>query len=192
MRIIPEKYHLLFCATAFSIGCCFLYGCENSEEEINVWTKNKIMREEAIDIESYMSQDGKMKAKLKSPLMYRVMADTQYIEFPTALHVDFYDDSMRVETRLDCKYGKYFENYDKVYLRDSVIVITVKGDTLKSPDLWWDQRKGTFYTDKYAQYHAKDQQLVGNKGLIATQDLKTVTFKSPEGIINLSASGFAQ
>ena len=31
------------------------------------------------------------------------------------------------------RYGKYFENLDKVYLRDSVIVITVKGDTLEKP-----------------------------------------------------------
>ncbi len=32
------------------------------------------MQEEAINIESYISQEGKMKAKLKAPLMFRVMA----------------------------------------------------------------------------------------------------------------------
>jgi LPS export ABC transporter protein LptC len=195
MTSISPTYRYLF-AAAFVISCFFISACENSQKDIDAWTKNKDLKEEAIQVEALMSQGGNMKAKLKAPLMYRVTAtrsiDTSYLEFPKALHVDFYDDSARIETRLDCLYGKYFESLDKVYLRDSVVVITVKGDTLRSPDLWWDQNKGIFYTDKFAQYHAKDQQLVGNKGLIATQDLKTVTFQSPEGVMNLSSTGFSK
>ena len=41
------------------------------------------MKEEAIDIESYLSQDGKMKARLKAPLMLRVYADTCMLNSPT-------------------------------------------------------------------------------------------------------------
>ena len=77
----------------------------------------------------------------------------------------------------------------KVYLRDSVVVITMKGDTLKSPDLWWDQRQGIFYTDKFADYRSRDQHIQGNKGMQATQDLKTVTFKAPTGIVDISSTG---
>lgn len=183
---IFSKY---FYAAAFVTGCCFVYSCENDQKTIDEWTKNKVMQEEATNIESYFSQEGKMKAKLTAPLMLRVMADTQYVEFPRSLHVDFYNDSTDIETRLDCRYGKYFENYDKVYLRDSVVVITVKGDTLKSPDLWWDQTKGIFYTDKYAEYHSKDQIIHGGKGLEATDDLKTVTFKEPTGIVEIAEDG---
>ena len=125
---IAKKYFL----TAALIGsCCFVCSCENTQEEIDRLTKKKVMQEEATGVESYISQDGKMKARLKAPLMLRVMADTQYVEFPRRLHVDFYDDSTRIETWLDCKYGKYFENLNKVYLRDSVVVITLKGDTLR-------------------------------------------------------------
>ena len=91
-----------------------------------------------------------------------------------------------------CIYGKYFETLGKVYLRDSVIVITTKGDTLKSPDLWWDQNKKMFYTDKYATYHSPGKQVSGTIGLEATQDLTSIIFKQPIGTIQVSESGFPQ
>ncbi len=176
-------------AAALITGCCFVSACENDEKKIADYTKNIVMKEEATDIESYLSQSGKMKAKLKAPLMYRVSADTLYVEFPNSMHVDFYDDSTKVETWLDSKYGKYYEGLGKVYLRDSVVVITVKGDTLRSPDLWWDQNTKLFYTDKYAIYHGKGKSIYGGKGLVATQDLKSLTFNQPTGTVQVSDNG---
>ena len=133
-----------------------------------------------------------MKAILVAPLMLRVMADTPYIEFPKKLHVDFFDDSLKIETCLDSKYGKYIENQNKVYLRDSVIVVTVKGDTLRCHDLWWDQNKEMFYTDSIATYLSPDTDILAGKGMEATQDLKMVRFKYPTGPVKINDSGFAE
>ena len=192
MKIVPEKYYFFFYAAALLMSCCFVSGCENTQEEIDALIKKKVMQEEAIRVESYISQEGKMKAKLKAPLMLRVMADTQYVEFPRSLHVDFYNDSTEIETFLDSKYGKYFENLNKVYLRDSVVVITLKGDTLRCHDLWWDQNKEMFYTDSIATYRNPGNDITGGKGMEATQDLKTVKFKYPLGTTQISESGFVE
>jgi LPS export ABC transporter protein LptC len=178
-----------FFAAAFLTGCCFVLSCENDTKVINDLTKNKVMTEEAKNIESYLSQHGIMRAKLTAPLMLRVLADTIYVEFSKTLHVDFFNDSAKVESWLDSKYGKYFENLNKVYLRDSVIVINTKGDTLKSPDLWWDQNTKLFYTDKFAQYHTKTSQYYGLKGMEATQDLTSVKFFQGGGTMQVSDSG---
>ena len=181
-----------FYSAALITGCCFVCSCENDEKVINDLTKKVILKEEAINIESFLSQDGKMKARLTAPLMYRVAADTQYTEFPNTMHVDFYDDNGVIETRLDCKYGKYFESLNKVYLRDSVVVINIKGDTLKSPDLWWDQNTKLFYTDKYAEYLTKDKKIFPSKGIEATQDFSRVTFRYPTGVLQVKEDGFPQ
>jgi len=185
-----SSYQKLFYAAALIMGCCFVYSCENDEKMINDLTKDVVLKEEARDIISYLSQEGKMKAKLKAPLMFRVAADTIYVEFPNTLHVDFYDDSTRIETWLDSKYGKYFESLNKVYLRDSVVVITAKGDTLRSPDLWWDQNTKLFYTDKYAVYHGVNKNINGGKGMVATQDLRSIIFNNPTGTVLVSENGF--
>jgi LPS export ABC transporter protein LptC len=170
-----------------------IYGCENDKKVLDEWTRNVVLNEEAINIETYFSQKGVMKAKLKAPLMIRVpKIDSPYVEFPKKLHVDFYNDSIVIESWLDCKYGKYYESQNKVYLKDSVVVITDKGDTLKAHDLWWDQNAKLFYTDKYAEYHGKDKTIYGGKGFEATQDLKRRTFKYPTGTIKVEDSGFPE
>jgi hypothetical protein len=124
--------------------------------------------------------------------MLRVLADSPYVEFPKTLHVDFYDDSTKIETWLDCKYGKYHELSDKVYLRDSVIVINMKGDTLRAPELWWDQKTKLFYTDSVAEYHGAGKHIFGGKGLVATQDMSEVTFKMPTGPVQVAKDGTLQ
>ncbi|MBK5272936.1 MAG: LPS export ABC transporter periplasmic protein LptC [Bacteroidia bacterium] len=168
----------------------FLSSCENDVKKIKELTDTKVMQDVATDIESYLSQGGKMKAKLTAPLMIRVEADTVYFEFPNRLHVDFYNDSLKIETRLDSKYGKYFETQNKVYLRDSVVVINVKGDTLRTPDLWWDKNTELFFTDKYAIYHGIGKNIYGGKGLVATQDLTSITFNDPTGTVQVLDSSY--
>jgi len=188
--MINSFSHKIFTAAAFFIGCCFVYGCENDEKVIEEYTKKVVMKEEAVNVESMLSQEGALRARLKAPLMIRVFADTVYAEFPKSLHCDFYNADKAIESWLDSKYGKYYENLGKVYLRDSVVVITTKGDTLKSHDLWWDQNTKMFYTDNLATYHAPGKQIYGTKGLKATQDLSSIIFDHPIGNIQASENGF--
>lgn len=185
-------------AAAFILGCCFVCGCENSQADIDALTKDVAEREEAVNVSTLMSTAGQMKANLTAPLMFRVLRtpnkvnDTMYVEFPRSLHVDFYNDSTKVETKLDAKYGKYYETLGKVYLRDSVVIMTLKGDTLRCHDMWWDQNRGLFYTDTVATYKGVDNNIRGGKGMEATQDLRTVTFKQPLGNMQIKGNGFAE
>ncbi|MCX6318190.1 MAG: LPS export ABC transporter periplasmic protein LptC [Bacteroidetes bacterium] len=182
-----------FLLLLFTVLTLFFYSCENDEKRIQDWTKKIVLQEEATNVESFLSQEGKLRARLTAPLMYRVSADTFYTEFPKSLHVDFYNDSTVVkESWLDCRYGKYFDNLNKVYLRDSVVVINIKGDTLKCQDLWWDQNTKLFYTDKYAEYRTLDKKIYPGKGLEATQDFSRVTFKEVTGQLKVKEGGFPE
>jgi len=195
--VVPSRIHSAGTKIYFFlIGvlcCCFsISGCENDEKLIEDWSKKKQMVEVGKNIESYLSQESKVKAKLIAPLMFRYETDSVVVEFPHTLHVDFYDDSAKIETWLDSKHGKYFESLSKVYLWDSVVVINIKGDTLKSSDLWWDQNTKLFYTDKYAEYLTRDKQIFPGKGLEATQDFRRITFKQPTGMLHVSDKNFPQ
>ena len=69
------------------------------------------------------------------------MVDSSFMEFPNTLHVDFYNDSIKIESTLDAMYAKYLESQKKIFLKDSVMVINLQtGDTLKSQELWWEVR----------------------------------------------------
>lgn len=165
-----------------------LSSCENDDRVLRDWTKQLRLKEEATNMESTISQEGKMRARIKAPLMIKEAGDTIQMTFPKKLHCDFYNDSAQLESMLDARFGIYYENLNKVYLRDSVVVVTLKGDTLVSPELWWDQNTKLFYTDKYASFRSPGQQILGGKGLEATQDLKRITFKSTTGLVDAPKS----
>ena len=176
------------------VCCFFICSCVNDPKQIENLTKQNMMIDEGKNIVSYLSQKGELKAKLTAPVMNRYATDktdTIYFEFPNTLHSDFYDSTGKLESYLDSKHGKYFQTLNKVYLWDSVVVINLKGDTLRSPDLWWDQSTKLFYTDKPAEYHTKSQKIAGGKGAQATQDLTHITFKQTTGIVFVTDTGMA-
>jgi LPS export ABC transporter protein LptC len=168
---------------ALLLSCLFVYSCENDIKDVDALMKRQKGVEEAFDITSYLSQEGVMKARLRSPYMLRHQSDSAYIEFPRTMHVDFYDDSTRIESILDAKYARYREYEDKVFLRDSVVVINLaKGDTLKTDELWWDQNTQEFYTDKPVEIHQPDKTVYG-KGLRAAQDFSWYDIFNITGVV---------
>jgi LPS export ABC transporter protein LptC len=182
---------------ALLMGCFFVVtfiSCENNPEEVDNLYKKKIAIEEARQVQSYLSQGGKVKAKLTSPYMLRYqVTDSPYIEFPRTMHVDFYDDSTRVESTVDSRYAKYVEFAHKILLRDSVLVMSFKnGDTLRTQELWWDQDKQQFYTDKPATVYQRDKIIHAKNGLTAAQNLTSYTFYGSSGPMLVPESGVPQ
>lgn len=172
-------------ALFFLMGCFFLWSCENDVKEVQDWNQKVEMIETGKQITAYMSTEGTVRAKLTAPLMLRYQADTLYAEFPKSLHVDFYDVTKKVESQLNALYGKYFESMNKVYLRDSVIVFNINGDTLRTSELWWDQQTQLFYNDKPTRIDTKTQHLVGEHGIEASQDFSKIILKQPYGTLEV-------
>ncbi len=160
-------------STYFFILCTLIFlSCENDEKVVKAFFEKKLGVDKALNIESYMSQAGKMKAKLTAPVMLRYQDTSSRMELPNSLHIDFYDSTLRVESKLDALYANYYENDNKIFLRDSVRVYNTKGDTLFCTELWWDQRIQKFFTEKPVRIHTADL-IMSGEGLSAPQDFKT-------------------
>jgi LPS export ABC transporter protein LptC len=114
-----------------------------------------------------------------------------YVEFPNTLAVDFYSDSGIAESRLTAMYARYKENQDIVFLRDSVKIINIKGDTLHCQELYWDRsRTGReFYTDKHVRIRTLTK-IIDGTGMEASQDFKQQLVRNPKGIARIPASQF--
>jgi LPS export ABC transporter protein LptC len=186
--MIKGGFYKIFRQAALVTGCLFAFGCENDIAKVRALSDHRVMVEEATNVQSIFSQQGLLKAKLKAPLMLRYQGDTALIVFPKTLHVDFFDTTGRQESKLDARYGRYLENMNKVLLRDSVVVINIKGDTLKTPELWWDQNQRKFFTDSTVTIATKDKHIYGGKGLEAAQDISWYIIKQPTGFILVADS----
>jgi len=156
-----------------------LFSCENTDKELQDMSSKNLGIEEVKNADINYTLGGKAKAKLISPLMLRVQDANPYVEFPKKLHVDFYNDTGSVDSRLDALYGKYFEAESKVFLKDSVVVINVLGDTLYCQELWWDRNRTgfEFYTDKEVRIRRK-LQIIDGIGMEARQDFKEWVIKN--------------
>jgi LPS export ABC transporter protein LptC len=165
------------------------YSCVNDENVVRELTQKKTGQEVATDIESYLSQDGKVKGKLTAPTMLRYL-DSASFEFPKTLHVDFFDDSLKIQSTVDALYAKYWDAQRKILLRDSVVVINIANkDTLRCRELWWDQNQQIFYTDKEVRVYQQDKTIFAT-GLRAKQDFSEYEFHKVTGEILVPAGEF--
>ncbi len=171
-------------------GCFFFVGCENDIEEIKRLQQNQITVDEVKQVTSYLSQGGRLKAKLTAPFMLRYYDTVPRVEFPNTLHVDFYNDSMQIESYLDAKKASYYEQQSRVILTDSVVVIRINGDTLKTNELFWEQNLHKLFTNSDVEIRQKTKTIYG-KGFESDEQLKNFRIDSITGIILVGASKFA-
>jgi LPS export ABC transporter protein LptC len=184
--MIRQFRHINILKAALITGCFFVCGCHNNYQEVQDLAKKKTPVDKATNVESYLSQDGAVRAKLTAPLMLMINNDTLKTEFPQTLHVDFYD-SIKIQSKLFAKYGLYYNSRRLVFLRDSVIVFNVQGDTLRCEELWWDQDKQLIYTTVPVHIRKPDEQIDGT-GLTADQNFSHWTITNAKGPINVPDS----
>ena len=159
-------------------ACLFLLSsCENNMKDLPNYRQKHIGVDEGRQVIAYYSVSAKVKARLTAPYMRRNEVDSPYLEFPQSLHVDFFKDSTEIiESTLDARYGKRFEIDERVLLKDSVVLKNIlKGDTLYCQELWWDQKKEKFYTDKPVRIHKAGGTVLYGTGLEAPQDFSGYT-----------------
>ncbi len=168
--LYKSRKHLLLAFIVFTV--C---SCKNDMREVAELDKQSVSVEEAVNVESYLSQNAKVKAKLTAPLMLRYQTSEMKTEFPKKLSVVFYDDNLQPESFLFANYGTYNENQQKVFLKDSVLVYNVKGDTIRTSEMWWDQNQGLFYTDKPVNVRTItpiNQDVLATKGMKSDQSFR--------------------
>jgi LPS export ABC transporter protein LptC len=173
-------------------GCFFLYSCENKLSDIEDLKGKSARKDEARNVTINYSVGGIKKAILTGPLMYRVYDTADYIEFPKTVHVDFFNaETGLLDSKLDAVYAKYQDTKSIVFLKDSVKVANVVGDTLYCHELYWDRAKvgHEFYTDKPVRIRTRTQ-IIDGIGMDASQDFKEWHIIKPVGIVKVPSSEF--
>jgi LPS export ABC transporter protein LptC len=169
-------------AVALLSSCFFMLSCENNVNDVQALSARIGGIDVGKDVSIFISTDGKMTAKLMAPLMRKYLLDSgRMVEFPNTLKVDFYKDSLHIESKLSADYANYKEEENKVFLKDNVIVYNVLGDTLWCKEMIWDQNTNKFTTDKevIVKQHNPIAKIYG-KGFEANQDLSDIHIFKPQ------------
>ncbi len=188
-----NDFHKAFTTAAFITGCFFISACENSLKDIEAISSKRIGVEEAKGVEIIYTIGETTKTKLTAPYMLIHQDTVPFVEFTKTLQAIFFDDSLNIESKLSAHYGRYMQTESKVFLKDSVVVFNMKGDTLYCNELYWDRsKKGQeFFTDKPVRIRTKTHILDGD-GLDAPQDFQSWHLINGRGIVRVPASEFPQ
>jgi lipopolysaccharide export system protein LptC len=171
------------------VSCFFFSSCENEVNKVQQTKWSGAGKEEAHDVVINYSVGPNRKSKITAPLMYRVQDTVIYTEFPHTIHVDFFGGGDSLQSKLDAHYAKYKQMESIVFLKDSVRVINVTGDTLYCDELYWDRNRvgDEFYTDKPVRIRTKTHTINGI-GMDAGEDFKAWHIVQPTGPIKVPSS----
>ena len=170
----------------FSLFSFLIASCHTDIQTINQVTVDKTLPTETMkDAEIIYSDSGKVRMKLTGPHLDNYTGEKPYIEFPKGLNILFYDDSIKINSRLKADYGIRYEKEGKMEVKRNVEVINIKNEKLNIEDLIWEEAKDKIYTDAFVKITTKDEVMYGD-GLESNQDFTKYKIKNIKGIINLA------
>lgn len=178
------------CKGFFAVFAFILIGfvsCKNDPEEIDALVSKQSMQEDkADDVVIIYSERGKSKIRMFATEFIRnEIAKPPYVDMRKGLKVEFFEDSSdNVESTLTALYARWYEGKGNVLIRDSVVVVNKKGETLRTEELIWNQNVKKFYTEKFVRINTQDQIMFGD-GLEANEDFSWYRIKNPKGIVKV-------
>lgn len=162
----------------------FFSGCSNDIEKVESLLSSdvKYPNQSADSVETFYSDSGVIKLKLKAPKLLAFDNDKEpYVEFPEGLEVYFYNKDMQYESKITAGYAKWKTKQDIWEAREDVVVNNyAEGFTLNTELLIWDQQKEKIYSNKFARVTTKEEVIWGN-GFVANQTFTYYKFNKIKG-----------
>lgn len=158
------------------------FACANDIEKIKIYAVTEEMP--SVTAEGYemlYSDSTVIRFKLQTPELLRHENEKEpYTEFPSGVNIIKYDANMNVVSSISALYAKNFDSDDRWEVKNNVVAVNLKGDTLKTEYLVWDQKKGKIYSDQFVKIIQKDQIYTGI-GFESDQDFSSYKIKNLKG-----------
>ncbi|HMN32095.1 MAG: LPS export ABC transporter periplasmic protein LptC [Chitinophagaceae bacterium] len=163
--------------------------CKNGIHQYKDLVDNAALNtEKAEEVTIIYSTEGVTKAKLFTKDFKHIQStNPSYIEMKNGLEVEFYNDSLEVQSKLTAKYGKYFEQNGNVLVRDSVVITNIKNEKLNTEELVWNEKLQKFYTEKFVTITTPTQVIYGD-GLESNQNFSVYKITNIKGMIGITQS----
>lgn len=147
-------------------------------------TNSIATQETAENVRIEYTDSGVLKAAIKSPVMIGVKKiKDPYVEMPKGIKVDFFNSNGGIESYLTAEYAISYSAKKMMVVKQKVEVLNVKGDTLNTEELVWDQTSGKISTDKFVVIKTKTQTISG-EGMTSDQSFSEWEILHVTGTIN--------
>ena len=159
-----RKSHLVqYSAMIFLLSVLLFAGCE---EKVKPTVTNAAITQDFPTQESWnttitMTDSGKLASILRAGHISSY-ADKQYTVFDSNVVVDFYDDQEHHTSVLTSRTGKVDDMTHDLEAHGNVVVVSDSGTTLRTEDLYWNNRTKKVYTPAFVDIVSPTEHIQGH------------------------------
>ena len=170
---------------AFFISCNSKY---SSEELLNLNAlKDSLSVEVAENVKIIYSDSAILRAKVFAPLMKRFpTAADPYLEMPSGVKANFFDGNGDIQSSLTANYAINYESKDIIIIRDSVRVINIHDEEIKTDELNWLKKERRIYSDKPVRIRIRDEKILIGEGFESNETFTKYSITKLTGTIKLT------
>ena len=161
-----------------------LFSCANDMDVVNKFidaeTEPDLIGENVVLLRS---DSARLKMKLATPLVKQFnSAKEKRNEFPEGIHVWLYKDTGELEVEITANRARHDMETDMIEANSNVVVTDSEGKRLETEQLFFDQKKGEIYSEKYTKM-TKDGSYEGSgESFWAKQDFSVYRFSNKSGV----------
>ncbi len=150
----------------------FLYACNSTPEQEEILPTDEDSENvlvESFGVTYFFSDSARLKAKLAAGHVIEKLDTTGGREevvhhLSDNVKVDFFNDFGRPSSQLMSEKGKFRREKRIAELEGNVILSNVKGETLKTEQLFWDETGDSVYTDLPVRIETPEEIINGSNG----------------------------
>ena len=184
-RTKPVKWQ----AVIFSVCLFFgIFGCEENDlDKVNRITidRKNIPAETGKKVQVVYTDSARLKARVFTPSMEKFTGkENNYLEMKKGVKAYFYNKREEKNSTLVADYGIRYINKSKTVVKDDVMVVNKKGDTLETEKLTWDEGKEKIYSNKFVKVKTPEE-IIYAKGFESNLSFTEYEFYNIKGTIEV-------
>ena len=170
---------------AVLVGAAFLFGCENTPEQINqIVQTDTLPAETGTNVELIFSDSARVKLIISAPVLERYVNDSNITEFPEGVTLKVYNKLGEIESTLNANYGRHFPDQKKLEVRDQVKVVNTEGHIMETEHLIWTEDDRMINSDEFVKINT-GREIIYGEGLEAKEDFSKYRIKKIKGTITV-------
>ncbi|WP_185152998.1 LPS export ABC transporter periplasmic protein LptC [Dysgonomonas sp. 216] len=163
-------------ATTFFISC----GGDNTNYVDVPFDKETIPSMAVDSVTELISDSGLIRYKVitKTWLFFEEVSEP-YWYFPNGLYVEKFDTAFNIETTIIADTVWNFKSKRLWKLKGNVFVRNSKNETFFTHEMFWDERLGRIYSDKYIEINQPEKLTLKGIGFVSNQSMTEYTVRKP-------------
>jgi len=165
---------------------CFVIACTSQEEKAIVMEeRNNMPLETGKNVLITYTDSGYTKAKVFAPYLERFATNERNETImKKGITAYFYNKNGKVDSFLKSKYAIRYDREKKMIARNDVVLVNIKGDTLNTEELIWDEVTQKIHSEKYIRITTPDEIIMGD-GFESNTEFTKYKIYSIRGVISL-------